>query len=407
MQVNAFLNAVQEPNRARAEQILATEPGIVAISPGVAAALGRVRELRDLLDADPDAVRRQEGTPPSSPLGWLCFSPFHGRSPALDAELASCVRLLLDRGADPNVTATQYILPALYAVTGLRNVPGIARMLLEAGASPTDGESVFHAAECFHEEALALLLEFDVDLNQTGDWGNTPLYFLLRYWDIERHPAVGRGLRWLLDHGAEPDVRSGVERETALHVAVRRGQSPETIRLLLDHGADPRAARADGRSVWLLARRSGQEALAAILEQAGATPVPLSAADQLLEACASGDVGRAERLASPELLRQLEPEDLHLCRDAARRGDVSAVRACLSAGFPVNGLDEFGATPAHHAAIAGRDEVVALLMRAGADLGIRDNEHHATPLEWARFGADHIREPDGNYSATIDALETK
>ncbi len=402
--VGAFLDAVLAENRARAEQVLATEPNIVRVSPGVAAALGRERELRDLLDADPDAVRRAEGTPPSQPLGWLCFSPFHGRSQALDAELAACLRLLLDRGADPNVTATQYKLPALYAVTGMWNVPRIARMLLESGARPTDGESVFHAAERFHEEALALLLEFGVDVNQVGDWGNTPLYFLLRYWDVERHPAVGRGIRWLLDHGADPDVRSGAEQETALHMAVRRGQSADVVRLLLDRGADPRAERGDGRSAWLLARQGGHGTLATLLEQAGADSVPLSATDQLLEACASGDVDRAERLGSPDLLGQLDPEDLWLFRDAARRGDLPVVRACLAAGLPVNGLDELGATPLHHAAITGRDQVAAVLMRAGADLGIRDNEHRATPLEWARFGAEKIREPDGDYDATIDAL---
>jgi ankyrin repeat protein len=118
-------------------------------------------------------------------------------------------------------------------VTGHRNVPRIARLLLDAGANPTDGESAFHAAERFHEESLELLLEFGVDLNFTGEWGNTPVYFLLQYWDIEREERVRRGLLWLLRHGAHPDVRCGRERETALHVAVRRGQSPETLRLLL------------------------------------------------------------------------------------------------------------------------------------------------------------------------------
>lgn len=405
--VDTFLKAVLDQSRSRAEQVLTTEPTIARVSPAVAAALGRVRELGDLLDADPGSVERAEGDPPSSPLAWLCFSPYHGVSEALDAELAACARLLLDRGADPNVRATRYALPALYAVTGQSNVPVIARMLLEAGARPTDGESVHHAAERYHEEALALLLEFGVELNQVGDWGNTPLYFLHRYWDVERHPAVGRGIRWLLDHGADPNIRSGAERETALHAAVRQGQSPDVIRLLLDRGADPRAERGDGRSAWLLARRSGQAALATVLELAGALPTPLSPADQLLEACASGSVGLAEQLATPALLRELDPEDLRLLRDAARRGDIPVVQACLAAGFPVNGLDEFGATPLHHAAIAGRAQVVSVLLPVGADLRIRDHEHRATPLEWAQFGAQHIRELDGDYPATIAALSSR
>ncbi len=256
---------------------------------------------------DDDAVRRhlaraaqvdaRAGNPPGTPLLWLCHSPFHEQR---SAELEAAAHTLLDAGADPNTRGGgRYNLPALYAVTGHHNAPRIARMLLEAGASPDDGESAFHAAERFHVEALELLLEYDVDLNLTGDWGNTPLYFLLRHWDVAREEQVGRGLRWLLDHGADPNVRCGREQETSLHVAARRGQAPEVVRLLLDRGADVHARRGDGRSAWLLATH-GHEAVATLLVEAGA-----------------------------------EREDL------------------LAAGFPVDEVDENGATVLHHAALRG------------------------------------------------------
>jgi hypothetical protein len=48
--------------------------------------------------------------------------------------------LLLDAGADPNTKDGRYGVPALYAVTGARSVLPLARMLLDAGANPTDGE---------------------------------------------------------------------------------------------------------------------------------------------------------------------------------------------------------------------------------------------------------------------------
>ena len=179
-------------------------------------------------------------------------------------------RVLLAAGADPNTRDVQYSVPALYAVTGMRSVLPIARLLLDAGANPTDGESIFHAAERFHEDALELLLHAGADLNFVGDWGNTALYFLLRNWDVSRETRVKLGLEWLLNHGADPNVVSAEERETALHVAVRRGQSREIIQLLLDHGADIHARRGDGATPWLLARRGGFDEIASLLESLGA-----------------------------------------------------------------------------------------------------------------------------------------
>src|SRR6185295_4635816 len=124
--------------------------------------------------------------PGAAPLLFLAFSPFHGQNAARDAGLFESTRILLAAGADPNATDGQYGVSALFGVTGMHNRPGIARLLLEAGANPTDGEAVFHAAERFHEDALILLREFGVQLNLVSEWGNTPLWYLLRWYDIDK-----------------------------------------------------------------------------------------------------------------------------------------------------------------------------------------------------------------------------
>jgi len=402
--VEAFLSAIQEQNLERAREVVRVHPLIATTSVHVAAALGLDAAVARLVAANPGLVSERAGHSPADPLLFLCYSPFHGESEARDAGLLATARVLLAAGADPNTRDAQYGVPALYAVTGMRNVLPLARVLLDAGANPTDGESIFHAAERFHEDALELLLRAGADLNFVGDWGNTALYFLLRNWNLDRETRVKQGFEWLLNHGANPNVPSAQEREPALHVAARRGQSVDVIRLLVDHGADIHARRGDGATPWLLARRGGFDDIASLLESLGAETQRLSAVDLLLAACGRGDVGAARQLASPDVLAALAPSDHQLLIEAATLGREATVSACVAAGFPVNTTDTSGASALHFSALHGRAQQVRLLLKAGAATDIRDEEHSSTPLGWACWGADFVRDAGGDYEDCVRAL---
>jgi ankyrin repeat protein len=402
--VEAFLAAVQQQDADGARRVLDTEPRIASQSLHVAATLGRADFVRQLVDDDPSQVAEKAGNPPGEPLLYLGYSPFHGESSERDAGLLASAQVLLDAGADPNTKDARYNVPVLHAVTGMRSVLPIARLLLDAGANPTDGESVFHAAEKFHEDALELLLGRGADLNFVGDWGNTALYFLLRWYDIEKEQQVKQGFRWLLDHGADPNVRSGRQSETALQIAARRGQNSAIIQMLLDYRADVNARRGDGPTAWLLARRAGFDEIATVLERAGAEPEPLTAKDLLLAACGRGDRDQARRLSSPELIAALEPDDKMLLPEAAASDRVATAEAYLAAGFPVDTTEESGATALHYMALRGRTDAARALLKAGANLEIRDREHSSTPLGWACWGADFIRAEGADYEGTVRAL---
>jgi len=399
-----LLAAVQEQSRDRANRVLRTRPAIATESLHAAAVLGAADDARRLIAEDPSRVNEKRGNPAADPLLFLCFSPFHGESTERDAGLLATARVLLDAGANPNTVDGRYGVPALFAVTGERSVLPIARLLLGAGANPTDGESVFHAAQRFHEDALELLLASGADLNYVGDWGNTALFFLLRWHNVDQEAPVRRGFVWLLDHGADPNVVCGKERENALHMAARRGQSPSIVRLLLDHGADVDAPRGDGATAWLIAKRGGYDEIARVLEDAGATTSALSPLDLLIQACGRGDADAARRLTSPELVAALSPSDRLLLPESAAADRLAQTFACVAAGFPVDTTDSMGATALHHAAIHGRAAVVRALLDAGASIDLRDNEHHSAPLGWATFGSDFVKAPGADYEGSVEAL---
>jgi ankyrin repeat protein len=397
--VAAFLSAIQDQDRDRAQRIVAKNPRLAARSLHVAAALGDAAAVA-ALSRDRGRVNETAGDPPAPPLLFLSVSPFHGQNDGRDRGLFESARLLLAAGADPNSVDGRFGVPALYGVTGMHHRPGIARMLLEAGANPTDGESVFHAAEAFHEDALILLREFGVKLNHVGEWGNTPLYFLLRWHDMATDEKASLGFDWLLANGADPNVANGKEQETALQVAARRGQPATVIEKLIAHGANVNLRRGDGASAWLLARRAGYRELVEVLEKAGAKSETLSAKDEMLAACGRGDVAAAKRLGTPALA----PSEQLMLNEAAAAGRTNVVQACIAAGFDVNFANDRGATALHEAAISGYSEIVESLLASGADHRIKDPHHRSTAMGWAMFGADFVRERSGEYPATVRAL---
>jgi len=101
--------------------------------------------------------------------------------------------------------------------------------------------------------------------------------------------------------------------------------------------------------------------------------------------------------------------------DAAKRGDVEAIRRALATGEPVDQGDyKFENTPLMHAAIKGCVPCVELLLDHGADIN-HMNSGYATPLIWAAMqgsaamvqvllqrGADpHYSTPSGRTALTV------
>jgi GNAT superfamily N-acetyltransferase len=147
-------------------------------------------------------------------------------------------------------------------------------LLLEAGANPDDGESLYHATETSDHRCLRLLLDAGARVAGTNALAHA----------LDREdPAM---LRLLLDH-APAAAEPWPERDRCLRWAVYRGRSPEVLRLLVEHGAHP-GEREGADSAYGLAVAYGRPDLAEALVALGARR-DATAMDELLGACARGD----------------------------------------------------------------------------------------------------------------------
>ncbi len=205
---------------------------------------------------------------------------------------------------------------ALYGAAGIRHDPELTRALLEAGANPDDGESLYHATEAESPECVRILLEHGAQTSGT----NAVAHAL----DEERLEHV----RLLLEHGADPNEGFYVAH------AVRRGRGPETIELLVSHGADidrPGGETWRGdvplRTPYQHAVLRGKTELAEVLARLGAS-TELDPADAAVAAIARGEVPETP------LPERLDPDAQEVLVLSALHGKLDLVLDVGRTGLP-------------------------------------------------------------------------
>lgn len=411
--LESLLAAVRDQRADEARALFARHPEIAGRELSVDCVLGDEAGVRTRLAADPASARRLRSPGDWPPLLYVSASPFHEGSPERAAALARVARRLIEAGApadtfvlwQPDNPASK--LPALYFASAGGNAP-VTRVLLEHGADPNDGESIYHAAQFDREECLALLLAHGGNLGDRHmQWGNTPLFFNLGH--REGGPGTeraDRGTRWLLEHGADPEVTSGPEAETALHCAARVGRGPEMIALLVAHGAQLSRRTKSGATPYALALRFGNLATAEALAAQGADTNDVRDLDRLIAACAAGDerAARALLARSPDLLATLGDEAGDAVGLFAERAESGPLAVALTLGFPAEGPARADETPLHRAAWHGRPRSVALLLARNVRVNVRDHIYGCSALAWACHGSANCRTADDDYLACVDLL---
>jgi ankyrin repeat protein len=235
---------------------------------------------------------------------------------------------------------------------------------------------IFAAREGDIESAKALL-DAGADVNQTSEYGWTPLLTATN----NRHYRLGK---YLMERGANVNL-ANKGGWTPLYLAtdnrnIEGGDYPvpkpdmdhlDYIRLLLDHDADPNARAKEntltrtiftmqwfyeaGATPFVRAAQSSDTALMQLLLDYGADPfLPTDNGDTALTAAAG--IGWVEGVTY-----ERSPKDT-----------LEAVRMLLDLGLDPNGANREGRTPLMGAALKGRSEAVQLLVDRGARLDQRD-----------------------------------
>ena len=227
-------------------------------------------------------------------------------------------------------------------------------------------------------ESTKLLVAAGADINQTTEYGWTPLLTATN----NRHYQLAA---WLVDHGANVNLQNKGG-WTPLYLAtdnrnIEGGDYPvpkpdmndlDFLKGLLDHGADPNLRVKDNtltRTIFTMQW----------FFESGATP--------FVRAAQSGDVDLMKLLlahgADPKLATDFGDTALSAAAgigwvegvtyEHSRAANVEAVKLLLELGLDVNSANRDGRTPLMGAALKGRSEVVQLLVDKGARLDSRDH----------------------------------
>jgi hypothetical protein len=369
-----------DPTRwAAARELLHAHPDIPSRSIHAAAAVAEPELVRRFLDRDRTLARIEGGPHRWTPLFYLAYTR-HDPDVTEAAAVATTKELLL-HGADPNEGYLWHGMPTPFTVlTGIfgegeggpvlqprhPHSLALARVLLDAGADPNDGQTLYNRMFEPGNDHLELLFEYGLGQGDGGLWRT-------RLGEAVESPGqmLGRQLSWAVMH-----------------------EMTERVRLLVSHGVDVDGVLPDGRTPTELAAVCGNVEMVHELRRLGASAPDLDPVDAIVAAALAGDAEQVRSIAAAHAsaldeARRTRPA---LVVWAAARRRNEAIRLLATLGFDVNARgrrdvprDDPWETALHVAASRGDVEMARLLLSLGADPSIRDGRFDAPPLSWAGY----------------------
>ncbi|XP_064002423.1 kinase D-interacting substrate of 220 kDa isoform X3 [Pogoniulus pusillus] len=276
--------------------------------------------------------------------GWtaLMWASYKGRT-----EVA---KLLLEKGANPNITGMQYsVYPIIWA----------------AGRG--------------HADIVHLLLQHGAKVNCSDKYGTTPLVWAARKGHLEC-------VRYLLQMGADVD-QEGANSMTALIVAVKGGYT-DSVKEILKRNPNVNLTDKDGNTALMIASKEGHTEIVQDLLDAGTyVNIPDRSGDTVLIGAVRGghvEIVRAllHKYADIDIRGQDNKTALYW---AVEKGNATMVRDILQCNPDTETCTKDGETPLIKATKMRNIEIVELLLDKGAKVSAVDKKGD-TPLHIAIRG---------------------
>ena len=424
--VSGSLRDVRAKDAAR---LLAREPQLARANIYTAVVCGETEHVQALLDARPEAISEIGGPRRWPPILYLCSVRLgSARAVAIAprerdetgsrhvADSVAMLRLLLDRGADPNAfylggnadihyTVLTCVLGRGEEMASMHpRAREMAALLLEHGADPHDGQVLYnvfadntsrHLLDDDIIWLLELMYEHSIRRGHEADWKDAawPMF------DMRGAPSLGdegrrhRGARFMLDAAVDRNMLRMAE-------------------WLLEHGAGPNTPPGElwrghpRRTLYQEALALGHTEMAELLVRYGAERAPLvrEGIDAFIEACLAMDQPRVRAMLAehPGYLTDHRPMFAAIEKD---REDAVGMLLDLGVSPDVEDVRHGRTRPLHMAAAGNAERSATLLIERGADVDAVETNFDAAPIGWASyFGNSRMIELLGAYSRNVWTL---
>jgi ankyrin repeat protein len=383
----ALIASATSADLRRARALLDADPALAWHDLACACVTGEADEVFRRIAAQPASVGDPTGPNGWEPILYACFSRLLRGDQDRAPGIREVVRRLLAAGADPNAAFIhdgEWLQVALYGAAGIAGDPELTRMLLEAGADPTDdrpglhgNEVLYHASE-FEDPTCAMLV---IDAGARQDFVDYDLGRALNFPNPEM-------IEMFCTHGARASA-------SHLHQAVWRRRPPRTVAALLDAGAPIDDPDERGFTALQVAVRWDESKVVTLLRERGADETAVTGEDRAIGAYLSGQDHSVPATVTLSALDEMVMASIE-------GGHLEAMRRLLDAGARIDGDPDSEEIPLGHSCWRGRVQMTRDLVDRGAALEFRDG---GSAIGAALHGSRHCHQSEGGPSMrTIDEI---